>query len=381
MKKVLLPIVMLVFFLPLKIGFAAVLYDQYDNQGFSSFPSQDFETAIDNFDAQGADDFVVPAGETWNITEVDFYGDYSAGALGSDSFHVFIYQDAAGLPGSVVYTALNQSYSTSNNIDFVVTLSTPAVLTEGTYWVSVQSRMDYNGNDQWFWKDRSVQNNNPAAWQNPGDGFGTGCTDWNVRTNCLGSSGPDYVYRLVGDLIVSNCTLYGDDFNDGILSWTELKPIITETSGNLNLTPAPNKKKAAASSDPVFLGCQFCINTFEGVQFTGGALAKLFLNSNFIDKRNTLQLIIREGQDKAVLKLKSGGVTIAKAKGLFTFDPNTPYDISIAYDGTTVTASVNGSTLITMTPSTTIPSGIVELESRLQTTIIDSFCSNYSSSI
>jgi hypothetical protein len=371
MKKLLFAIMMLA---SIKIGSAAVLYDQYDNMGFSSFPSQDFETALDNFDAQGADDFIVPAGETWNINEVDVYGDYSAGSVGSESFHIFIYQDAAGLPGPVVYTALNQSYTSGNNIDFVITLSTPAVLTEGTYWVSVQSRMDYNGNDQWFWKDRSVQNNNPAAWQNPGDGFGTGCTAWNVRTNCLGSSGPDYVYRLVGDL--GSACAYSDDFNDGVLTWTELKPIVIETAGALNITPAPGKKKAATASDPLFTGCQTCINTFEGVQFSGGVSAKTFLNSHFVDKHNTLQLIIKQDQGKAVLKVKNGGITTDKAKALFTFNPNTPYDISIAYDGTTVTVSVDGNALITMTPSISIPSGVVEIESKFQTTMMDSFCSN-----
>jgi hypothetical protein len=316
---------------------------------------------------------VVPAGEVWNITEVDVYGDYSSGSAGSESFHVFIYQDAAGLPGPVVYTALNQSYTTGNDIDFVVTLTTPAVLTEGVYWVSVQSRMDYNGNDQWFWKDRTVQNNNPAAWQNPGDGFGSGCTTWTQRTSCLGSAGPDYVYRLIGN--VSTCT-YSDDFNDGVLTWIELKPIVTETGGNLSLIPAPNKKKAATASDVVFAGCQICTNNFEGVQFTGGVFAKTFLNTNFIDKRNTLQLIIKENLGRAVLKFKSGGVTVGKAKGLFTFDPNTPYDFIVAYDGTMVTVSVNGSTLITMTPSSSIPSGIVTVESKFQTTMMDSFCSN-----
>jgi len=371
MRKWLFAILMLAF---VKIGFAAVLYDQYDNMGFSSFPSQDFETALDNFDAQGADDFVVPAGETWNITEVDVYGDYSSGSVGSESFHVFIYQDAAGLPGPVVYTALNQSYTSGNNIDFVITLTTPAILTEGTYWVSVQSRMDYNGNDQWYWKDRTIQNNNPAAWQNPGDGFGSGCTAWNVRTSCLGSAGPDYVYRLVGD--VGPSCAYQDDFNDGVLSWAELKPIVTETGGNLTLTPAPNKKLAAAASDPLFAGCQNCTNNFEGVQFSGGVGAKTFLNSHYIDKRNTVQLIVKQDQGKAVLKFKSGGVTYRKAKAAFTFDPNTPYNFSIAYDSFMVTASVNGSVLLTIIPYGGVPAGIVAVESKFQTTVMDSFCSN-----
>jgi hypothetical protein len=374
MKQLSFVIMMLALFLPLNIAFAVVLYDQYDNIGTSSFPSQDFETALDNFDAQGADDFVVPSGETWNITEVDVYGDYSSGSAGSESFHVFIYQDAAGLPGTVVYTALNQSYTTGNDIDFVVTLTTPAVLTEGVYWVSVQSRMDYNGNDQWYWKDRTLQNNNPAAWQNPGDGFGSGCTTWAQRTSCLGSAGPDYVYRLIGDF-GGDC-IYSDNFNDGLLTWIELRPIVTETGGNLNLTPGPNRRKAAAASDVAFVGCLICTNNFEGVQFTGGVFGKTFLNSHFVDKRNTLQLVIKEDLDRAVLKFKSGGVTIDKAKALFTFDPNTPYDISIGYDGTIVTVSVNGSTLITMTHSSNILSGIVTVESKFQTTMMDSFCSN-----
>ncbi|MCI0616573.1 hypothetical protein L0244_26645, partial [bacterium] len=196
---------------------------------------------------------------------------------------------------------------------------------------------------------------------------------WTQRISCLGSAGPDYVYRLIGN--VSTCN-YSDDFNNDFLTWIELRPIVTETAGNLNITPGPNKRKAAAASDLLFAGCQICTNDFQGVQFTGGVFARTFLNSHFVDKRNTLQLIIKENLDRAVLKFKVGGATVDKAKALFTFDPNTPYDISISYDGTTVTVSVNGSTLITMTHTSNILSGIVTVESKLQTTTMDSFCSN-----
>ena len=47
-----------------------VLYDQYDNFATEepiNIPSQDAEPALDFFDSQAADDFVVPAGETWQI--------------------------------------------------------------------------------------------------------------------------------------------------------------------------------------------------------------------------------------------------------------------------------------------------------------------------
>jgi hypothetical protein len=175
-----------------------VLYDQYDNGNGTATSSQDFETAFDTFDDFNADDFVVPAGQTWNITEVDAQGAYFNGPGPAVSFHVFIYQDAGGLPGTQVYAAMNQSY-TGGPTDFVINLASAAVLSEGTYWVSVQCQMDFGVGGQWGFMDRTVQANSPAAWQNPGDGLGTGCISWGARTTCVGDpTAPDQVFRLVG---------------------------------------------------------------------------------------------------------------------------------------------------------------------------------------
>jgi len=55
-----------------------ILYDQYDNATLNApvdITSQDFEPADDAFDAQAADDFVVPGGQTWNVSEVDIMGE------------------------------------------------------------------------------------------------------------------------------------------------------------------------------------------------------------------------------------------------------------------------------------------------------------------
>src|SRR5207249_5718078 len=51
-----------------------ILYDQYDNATTNppvDITSQDFVSALDQYDNQAADDFVVPSGQTWNVTEVD----------------------------------------------------------------------------------------------------------------------------------------------------------------------------------------------------------------------------------------------------------------------------------------------------------------------
>lgn len=175
-----------------------VLYDQYNNAGANSTVSQDFEAANNAFDNQLADDFVVPAGQTWTVNEVDVQGMYFNGPGPAASFNVFFYQDSGTLPGTLVYTATGLSYS--GNPNFVIPLTTPAVLASGTYWVSVQARQDFTPAGEWGWQDRTVTSNSTAAWQNPGGGFGTTCTTWGRRgaTCAIDAPAPDQVFRLLG---------------------------------------------------------------------------------------------------------------------------------------------------------------------------------------
>jgi hypothetical protein len=178
-----------------------VLYDQYDNfstEKTPNIPSQDAETALDFFDSQAADDFIVPAGQTWQVTEVDVLGEYDSNGPAA-SFHVFFYENGEGdLPGILVASRLENPYTGSN--DFVITLTEPVTLPEGHYWVSVQARQDITQAGFWLWHNRTVQANSGAAWQNPGNGFGTGCVVWIRRVTCavLQQTAPDQVFRLIG---------------------------------------------------------------------------------------------------------------------------------------------------------------------------------------
>jgi hypothetical protein len=62
-------------------------YDNFATEEPVNIPSQDFETALDFFDSQAADDFIVPAGQTWQVTEVDVLGEYdSTGPAASSGF-------------------------------------------------------------------------------------------------------------------------------------------------------------------------------------------------------------------------------------------------------------------------------------------------------
>ncbi|PYK64400.1 MAG: hypothetical protein DME50_13760 [Verrucomicrobia bacterium] len=176
-----------------------VLYDQYNNGSTVASLSSTF-TDFPTFNADLADDFVVPGGETWNVQSIDADGVYFNGPGPAASFNVFFYADNGGLPGAQVFSATNQPF-TQNSSTFTVNLASAAVLTAGTYWVEMQGNMTFSPNGEWGWTDRTVQSNSPAAWQNPGGGFGM-CPTWTVKTICIPTAGgPDQVYRLNGTTV------------------------------------------------------------------------------------------------------------------------------------------------------------------------------------
>jgi N-acetylneuraminic acid mutarotase len=225
---------------PAPKGVLVPLYDQYDNAGPASTGSQNFEAAFDTFDDFTADDFVVPGGETWNIFEVDVLGTYFNGPGPANSFNVFIYQDSGTFPGTLVFSATDLSYTTADNFNFVVTLSSPAVLTAGTYWISVQCNMDFGVGGQWGWTDRTVQAFSGAAFMNPGGGFACpGGNGWVRKPDCVPTLDPDQVYRLLGT-IGGGCTP---------VDFSNTTPIVIPDSGPA--TPYPSDIVVAGLPGPV----------------------------------------------------------------------------------------------------------------------------------
>jgi hypothetical protein len=125
-------------------GTPGVLYDQINNPAPTpgGVTSQDFEAANDAFDSFAADDFVVPAGQTWNVNQVVVVGEYSVGGGPAAGFNVFFYNDAATLPGTQVASRPSSAFVNAAGT-FTISLATPVSLPAGTYWVSVQSRQDF----------------------------------------------------------------------------------------------------------------------------------------------------------------------------------------------------------------------------------------------
>ena len=150
--------------------------------------------------------------------------------------------------------------------------------------------------------------------------------------------------------------LFCDDFADGILDWSYLKPAWNETGGNLVAAP---KRKAIALADTVFAGCQVCSVEAE-MQTVGGIGNKMWLLGWYQDKNNTMELLIKEENDKIILRQRAGGRIVKKvAAAHITINPNISYRFKVAFDGTQFDVSMDGNHLIALTPAGTVPTGTV----------------------
>jgi hypothetical protein len=222
---------------------------QYDNATTEpplGIGSQQFEPAMAAFDDQVADDFAVNLDplHVFYITQVRVMGEYSQGGGPASSFNVYLYRDAPGhLPGELILALLNQPY-TGTPPDFTIDFPTPLGLFDpGTYWISVQAVQNFNPNGQWFWHNRTIQSNSGAAWQNPGDGYGTGCVTWNRKNACMPDQvSPDQVFSLRVCVIEYTPTVAPSP-----TSTPTLTPTLTPTSTPI-ASPTPTATATATST-------------------------------------------------------------------------------------------------------------------------------------
>lgn len=192
-----------------------VLYDQTTPDFSSGVPTQDMQSTNDGFDSMAADDFTVTDVNGWTVSgfnfEMAFVTDGQVVDAPADAtFNVVVYADNAREIGAPVcsYARLPGVYDLSNT-RLSVALPTTCVLPTGTYWLSMQAVADTP--PQAFWLDSfffgGVLENfgNVGKWKNPGDGFGSGCTDWMPVSKCGDPSGnligggiPNYLFQVVG---------------------------------------------------------------------------------------------------------------------------------------------------------------------------------------
>jgi len=182
------------------------LYDNNNNDSGVGVVSQNFESQFDAYDSQDADDVAVPATTIWKVKQVIVTGVYFNGSGPAASENVFFYKNKHGLPGDLLKEYDGILGTDNGTGSFVIKLPSVARLNGGTagksFWVSVQANMDFSVGGEWGWEGSLNTVGKPAAWQNPGDGFATGCTTWGVETTCIGDvgQGPSKMLKLRGTI-------------------------------------------------------------------------------------------------------------------------------------------------------------------------------------
>jgi hypothetical protein len=176
---------------------AVTLYDQTAHDSGVSVVSQNFESSFDAYDCQSADDFIVPDGVKWRVTEIDIIGTTFNGSGVADSENLVTYKDKHGKPGRIVaeYDGLVGAETWGS---FVVPLTTPAKLKPGHYWLSFQANESFSLQGEWGWEASNDTVGLPSEWRNPGGGFDTGCTDWTRQTDCYDAGQGDQMFALKG---------------------------------------------------------------------------------------------------------------------------------------------------------------------------------------
>lgn len=178
---------------------STVLYDQTANDSTVGIISQNFEADLDVYDNQAADDFTVPAGKSWTVSEVDANGSYFSGFGPAASVHITFYKQRSGRPepGTVVadFPALTcKDYFGS----FSCKLPSHVKLQAGTYWLSVQANLDFSAGGEWAWGSQTTVQGTPAKWQSPGDGFGMNCLKYRAENICFKNRQGDHMFKLLG---------------------------------------------------------------------------------------------------------------------------------------------------------------------------------------
>jgi hypothetical protein len=275
---------------------AAVLYDQTANPSGGNRGSNDYEPTNDSYDDQTADDFTVPGGQSWQISQVDVLG-----LVGPDpppsSVSVFLYANAGTLPGAELFRETDIVASGQPN--YSIPVSGAPDLEPGTYWVSVQQ----NGalfSAQWYWNETSTQSGNPAAYRNPGGSSTPACTDWGVLGTCFGTlSNPDKLFKLSGTTA---------QFPPASPS-SGAPPSNAITLGK----PKLNKRQGTAQEPVMVPGPGDLALTGTGVVKQRPASA-----SRVVSASGTVQLLVKS-KGKAKKKLNKTGK--AKVKVTITFTP------------------------------------------------------------
>jgi hypothetical protein len=153
--------------------------------------SQDFTD--DTRDTQIADDFTVPAGQSWHLAQVDVAGTVSGNP--PSAVNVSLFANAGSVPGAELFH--ENGIAASFQPNYSARLRGAPDLEPGTYWISV---VEAGGDSAmaWRWYTIESRSGNPGVFRAPDGGSESTCTDWTPISTCFSGVPPDMSFRLIG---------------------------------------------------------------------------------------------------------------------------------------------------------------------------------------
>lgn len=149
-----------------------------------------------------------------------------------------------------------------------------------------------------------------------------------------------------GIATIQDPCLFCDHFDDNIMrtDWTYAKGCWTEEGHALVGSPCTSCRRADAIASPAFAGAGPC--TVEALMLTeGGPGNKVWLQAWYQNKKNTVEVLMKEQSDKWVIRQRAGGKVVGKTTVPYTIDPNVRYLVKLCADGSQIGFSVNGELL------------------------------------
>ncbi|HEX4158888.1 MAG TPA: hypothetical protein VHY79_10460 [Rhizomicrobium sp.] len=153
---------------------AKTLYDQNSSDGTYGFFSQTL-SSYPQYDEYLADDFTVPKGHSWTVSEVDTTGFYYNGPGPATSVNVLFWNNKKGLPNGKKPAVECDNLTPTGGLDtgaYEITLpkTCKAQFKGGkkgtTYWVTVQANLQgFNTSGYWAWgTDPTVHGNQASGY-------------------------------------------------------------------------------------------------------------------------------------------------------------------------------------------------------------------------
>lgn len=203
---------------PAPLGGVVVLLDQTTSPSTSGvLAMRNLDAGSEDYDSEMADDFAVPSGG-WAVSQVRIGSFYQSGktpVTPSTAGNVTFYTNASGAPGIAVpgctYTGIPLSYDATQQYS-TLNLPTECALAEGTYWIAFSGDLSYNAEQGGVYVAQQTTTTGGApVWRNPGDAFGSGCTNWAPLTSCDFVSNGGMTVQLLGRTTPVSLQSFGID--------------------------------------------------------------------------------------------------------------------------------------------------------------------------